>query len=318
MGKQLSFTEENVKKNPFDYPKLKLAKGESARLTVVEGAFSEYVHNIQKPMLDERNNVLFSTREKKDGTEYQTPKLTFVSNPICLGNEDVLDEDGLDPENCPVCAKAISSGESHWKPKRRFAMHVIRTATQPRSNTPVEPYSGQLLIWAFTENRFTEIFEVGNEFGLDTHDLILGPCEDATFQKAKLTIANGTAVSPETRAAIFTDKNKAEDPTVFCGNRKSRARIEDDLALVEAEWAKAEGTEPTSTASVASLSEGIGALLSDDAPAAPVVAEKKEEVEAVASFDDLPETKAPEKAPAKAKAAPKETGLDLDDILGNL
>ena len=54
MGKQLSFTEENVKKNPFDYPKLKLAKGETARLTVVENPYSEWVHNIQKPLLDEQ------------------------------------------------------------------------------------------------------------------------------------------------------------------------------------------------------------------------------------------------------------------------
>jgi hypothetical protein len=323
MGKQLSFTEENVKKNPYDYPKLKLAKGESARLTVVENPYSEWVHNIQKPQLDEAGNLLYKTMTRKDDTEYQTPRLSFVSNPICLGKDEALDADGIDPENCPVCARAAAGGKGFF-PKRRFAMHVIRTVTAPNSNKAQDPYAGSLIIWAFTDNVFSEIFRLNNEHGLDEHDLILGPCEDATFQKAKLSIAKDTAPTEEQKKAIFAEKNRSEDPTVFCGNRKSEARILDDLKVVDDTWALVKGdgeAEPT-----ASLNDGISALLDDtkdeqgwsktgpDEPK-PAPAAAASEPTPVGSFDELPDT--PAAAPEKPKVASKPT-TNIDDILDGL
>lgn len=313
MGKQLSFTEENVKKNPFDYPKLKLAKGETARLTYVEDPYSEYVHSIQKPVLDERNNVLYRTVEGKNGSEYTVPKLTWVSSPICLGDTDVLDSEGIDPENCPVCAKA-AAGEKGFYPKRRFAMHVIRTNVRPGGFEPVEPYSGQLIIWAFTDTIFNKLFAFQKKWGLDTHDLELGPCTDADFQKADLNVSSDTAVDAKTRKAIFDEKNRSEDPTVFCGSRKSRQRIEEDLALVDEQWAKAnkEETGGSSLSTAKSLNEGIGALLDGDSESVPTVkADVKTSPDPVDSFDALPETKKESPKPSPAKD-------DLDSILDNL
>lgn len=324
MGKQIAFTEENVKKNPFDYPKLKLAKGESARLTIVESPFSEWVHSIQKPMLDESNNVMYKTQERRDGTEYQVPKLTFVSNPLCLGEDDALEADGSDPANCPICARAVAGGKGFF-PKRRFAMHVIRTATRPGSNSPMEPFSGSLIIWAFTDNVFSNITAIGKEFGLKDHDLILGPCEDATFQKAKLNAAGGTAVDSATRAAIYDKKNQAEDPTVFCGTRKNKARILDDLAIVDAVWELAGGEDNSApVTSAKSLNEGIGALLDEltddegwakEAPKAEKVEKPAATPEPVTSFDDLP---AKSEAPKAAAKAPAPEAGSIDDILDNL
>lgn len=332
MGTQLSFTEENIKKNPFDYPKLKLAKGENARLTIVEDPYSEYVHSIQKPQLDERGNVLYRTAERKDGTEYQVPKLTWVSSPICLGERDVLDENGIDPDNCPVCARA-AAGEKGFYPKRRFAMHVIRTNTRPKTFDAVDPYSGQLIIWAFTDTIFNKLFGFQKEFGLKDHDLKLGPCTDENFQKAELNVANDTAVEPKMRKAIFDEKNRAEDPSVFCGMRKTKARIEEDLAQVDAQWALAKGEDPDEEGfpTAASLNEGIGALLSEDEPEeeapkkakAKTKAKAKEEtkVEPAVSFDDLPDLLGDdsegdeEEAPKTEKS---DGAISLDDLLDNL
>lgn len=332
MGTQLSFTEENIKKNPFDFPKVHLVKGEVARLTVMEDPFSEYVHTIQKPQLDDRGNVLMKTAERKNGTEYQTPKLTWVSSPICLGDRDVLDKDGIDPENCPVCARA-AAGQKGFFPKRRFAMHVVRTFTKGKTFDPSTPFSGQLLIWAFADTVFNKLFSFNKEFGLKDHDLKLGPCTDEDFQKADLNVANDTAVSEEDRKAYFNDETKAEDPTVFCGARKTRARIEEDLAQVDAQWALSRGEADDSVASAASLSEGLGALLSDDEPKKAAKKSGKADGtdtewvddpdadEELLNLADLPEPEATKKPAAKKAAAKKpepEEDDSIDDILDNL
>lgn len=317
MGLQLSFTSDNVKKNPYDYPKLKLANGERALLTIVQNPFTEYVHNLQKPVLDDQNQVVMSTKERADGTEYQVPKLTFVSNPICLGDAEVLEEDGIDPANCPMCLRAVE--DKYMRPKRRFAMHVIRTNTRPNSFDPVEPASHSLVIWAFTDNIFGKLASYQEKWGLDKHDLELGPCTDATFQKADLNVSPKTVLTDEIKAAVFSEKNRAEDPTVFCGMRKSRAAIDADLAAIDAQWAKAEGkTDADSEAirSTESLSSGIDALLSDEPKAETPKAEAAPaaEGEKSLSLDDLPAAKKEE----PAKAAPAPAGDSLDDILNGL
>lgn len=314
-GFRLSFSEDNVKKNPFDFPKLKLAKGETARLTIVEDPVSEYVHSIQKPILDDATGALvMTTKEKKDGTEYQVEKLTFVSNPICLGDREVLDAEGLDPENCPVCKRASEGGRGYY-PKRRFAMHVIRTNTKPGTFDP-NGTGQQLLIWAFTDLIFNKLVEINNEFGLADHDLKLGPCTDANFQKADLSAARDTVVDADARKNVFNDTTKAEDATIFCGNRKSRARIEEDLAQVDAVYDRAKGVEESAALhTTESLSKGLSAIISDDEDTAngvPTVS--AEEVAPASSLDDLPAAKEEKKAEPAAKGG----GTDLDDLFNNL
>lgn len=309
MGKTLSFTEENVKKNPYDYPKLKLTKGETALLTYVEDPVAEYVHRIEKPMLDEAGNVLYTTKDRLNGTQYQVPKTTWVSSPICLGDADVLDEEGIDPANCPICERA-AAGEKGARPKRRFAMHVIRTNTVPNTFDANET-GASLIIWAFTDQIFNQLFALQKQWGLDKHDLQLGPCEDAVMQKAKLAIAPGTAVTEDIKKKVYVDKNKADDPTIFCGTRKSKDRILEDLAQVDAQWAKSNGD--TDSGDVVSdsvdLSSGISSLL-DEEPA-PAKETPKAKTEPATSVEDLPDS---EPAP---KAAASKT-LDVDDILGDL
>lgn len=328
MANQISFTEENVKKNAFDFPKLKLAKGERARLTIVESPYVEYVHNIQKPILNEDGTVQYKTQERKNGTEYTVPKLAFVSNPICLGTTSVLDENGLDPDNCPVCARA-ARGEKGYFPKRRFAMHVIRTNTKPNSFDPLTPPSRQLIIWAFTDNVFAKIVEYQKQWGLNKHDLQLGPCEDATFQKAELNIAPDVAVTPAEIAEYFAKENQASDPTVFCGNKKTRKFIEEDLAIVDETWARAKGEDDSlPTSSGASLTDGIKGLLDEDT----TTGVPSESVSPVTSFDDLvtpkstdeegwfkePEAETVSEPEPAAEPEKKPTELSVDDILAGL
>lgn len=308
-GFQLSFSEDNVKKRPFDFPKLKLANGETARLTIVESPYSEYVHSIQKPVLDESNRLIMQTKERKDGTEYQVPKLTFVSNPICLGDREVLEKEGIDPDNCIVCARAKDDFRL-YAPKRRFAMHVIRTNTVPGKFDP-NGTGQQLLIWAFTDQIFNKIVEINNDFPLNAHDLKLGPCTDANFQKADLAAAKDTAVTPEIRDALFVEKNKSEDPTVFCGQRKSEARIQDDLNSVDAVYALAKGEEG-SDISVRDLSQGISSILEESAGDGLPTVSAEASVPATSVEDIAPS------APAPEEKKPSAGGSSLDDLFDNL
>lgn len=309
MGIQLTFTDDNVKKNAFDFPKIKLANNETALLTVVESPWSEYVHNLQKPVLDSDNQVIMLTKDKKDGTQYQVPKTAWVSNPICLGNPEVLQKDGIDPDNCPACARA-AAGERGFQPKRRFAVHVIRTATRAGSFDPLDPPSHQLFIWAFSDNIFDKLVNFNSKFGLTKTALELGPCTDANFQKAELGVANRMVIDQATIDAVFAEKNRAEDPTVFCGSRKTKQRVEDDLAIIDAEWAKSRGdVKSVAVTTTESLSAGLDALIKDEDDTVTGATTVKS-VEPVTSFDGLePKQKAPVAAPQQ---------LSTDDLLDGL
>ncbi len=331
MANPITFTEEHVKKNARDYPKVSLAMGERALLTVVENPVLEYQHQIQKPVLDEQNNIVMQTKDKKDGTQYQTPKLAWVSTVICLGDPDKLQKDGIDPDACPACARA-ADGQKGFFPKRRFLVHVIKTATKPGSWEPTrnadKSVNTQVLAWSFTDVIFNKLVEYQSGFGLKTHDIYYGPRTNPGFDTADVNIAPNTVLDEAARANIFTDDSKCEDLSVFAGFRKNKARMEDDLAIVDEAFAKANGTEASTGAKVtstAALSEGIASLLDDDTTSgATTVSEPVADLDSLVGgsttvTEEKWADKAPEEEPA-AKAAPEPSGkeLDVDDILANL
>lgn len=330
MASPITFTEDNVKKNALDFPKVKLALNERARLSIVENPIVEYYHQIQKPVLDDNNQVVMKTVEKKDGTEYTTPKLSWVSTVICLGTESVLADKGIDPDNCPVCKRA-ADGQKGFFPKRRFIVHVIKTNTKPGSFEPTKNSDGslstQVLIWSFTETIFNKLVEFQTGFGLTKHDINYGPCTDADFQKAEVNIAPDTALDEAARKNIFTEDSKAPDPSAFAGMRKTKERLEDDLAIVDEAWAKSKGGEVdqgSSVTSAAALSEGLASLLDEDDTTSGATTV----TEPVADLDSLVEGTTVEKdaegwakeAPAESKPAAESSSkeLNVEDILNSL
>lgn len=329
MSSQVTFTEENVKKNAYDFPKLKLTQGERALLTVVENPYMEYVHQIEKPVLDEAGNIAMITKTRfKDQTQYETEKLQFVSNPICLGTKSVLEEKGIDPDNCPACARA-AGGEKGFYPKRKFAVHVIKTNTKPNSFDPTQPLSSSLFIWAFTDTIFSQLVDFQKRWGLKTHDLNLGPCEDPQFQRAKLNIDSGTVLDEKARAAIFAPENRAEDPTVFCGTRKTKERLLEDLAQIDDVRNKANKVNPEAGAAkvstTAALSEGLGALLDEDTSTGAETVSTPEPAGDLDSLFSDPKTDAdgwavdPEDQKTADEAAAKPSAdAELDDLLSGL
>jgi hypothetical protein len=272
---RIEFTEKNVKKNPYDFPKLKLEKkGDFARAVLLESPVGEYVHDLRAPKLV--NGVATKeTKQRADGSSYTDYVMEFISRPICLGDWDTLEERGSDPKNCPICQLAKETDFAS-APKRRFALHVFQYNTKANKADISLPFGGQVKVWSFTDKVFTKVFDLGNQWGdLRQKDLIL-KCDNPFFQNYELSIAAKTEWLDDADQARRQyvkqtfEENKAEDLSLFCGSKKDKKWIEEDVTRIKNVWAQVLGAPvsagPDAIAASASLSEGLDNLLGSNVP----------------------------------------------------
>lgn len=272
---RVEFKEENVKKNDYDYPKFKLEKkGEIARVAILESPVAEFVHNLRKPKLvggrPQKEN-----KTTRNGEQYEDYVYEFVSRPICLGDYGTLEQDGSDPEHCPMCAEAKKS-DKFYAPQRRFALHLVRYETKANSTEVKEPFGARTEVYSFTDKVFSELFALKQQgFNLGEHDLIF-KAENPTF--------HGYGISPSMDAewsksderkkyikGLMQKENLAPDLSIFCGSRKSEKQIEYDIKAVHEAWAIATGVTTISPQDAAlssvggslDLATGIADLLGD-------------------------------------------------------
>jgi hypothetical protein len=324
---RIEFTSEAKKATTnYDYPKLKLKNGERARILLLEAPVVEYVHTLRAPQLINGLAVM-ETKKRRDDSEYQDHKMDFLSRPICLGDEGILDDKGSDAKNCPMCALAKENSDMSQAPQRRFAMHVIRYKTKPNGFEPITPFSVELLVWSFTDKVFNKIVDFKNEFGdLRKHDLTLGPCTNEGFQQYDISIsAKGAWLEDDARKSLTAEtfkNNQIPDLSIACGAKKELKWIEEDLSKIRTNWGIATGLGSApldETSSVGSLSDGLGDLMNTKTTTdEPWVATPYEETAKTAGdLDDLLGGVAAVKAAPEAAPAPVETSTD-DDLLGGL
>lgn len=324
MAPRIEFSEENVKKNDYDYPKFKLdKKGELARVAILESPVAEFVHNLRKPKLVGGIPEKETKTRFRDGTKYEDYKYEFVSRPICLGDYGVLEQDGSDPDKCPICAEAKKS-DRFSAPQRRFALHVVKYETKPNSTEVKEPFGATTQVWSFTDKVFSKLYGFKQEgFNLSNHDILL-KCENPTFSGYEISIAmKGEWTANDERKSyiksLMSKDNLAPDLSIFCGSKKSEKSIEFDIRAVNEAWDIAQGVRTVSAtdASMAgvgslSLSEGLDELLdnnSADSWAPSAEAHPSEAPSPVTSFDELTGDSSSEGA----------SGVDgFEDLLNNL
>jgi hypothetical protein len=173
----------------FEFPKLKLEMGEKARICIIDSApEAKYVHTLRKIILDQGRPVMMIEKYgKNNDKEREVPKTEFVGKFLCLGDDSPggpLDENEVDPDNCPACKVAIESGGAVEKPQRRIVFHVIKYKTTKGSFNIQKPFQVELVAWDITDNRFSTLLDIKDEHGdLAGLDLTLGPCENANYQK---------------------------------------------------------------------------------------------------------------------------------------
>lgn len=278
---RIEFAEENkVVKTNFNFPKLKLGKGEKARIALVESPVYEYRHNLDAPVVI-NGKVELKTGTRADGTTYEDYKREFISAPLCSGDIETLAENGLDPDNCPVC-KYIKANKGQLKaPQRRYAMHVIKYKTTAGSSKVATPFSVDLLVWAFTDKVFNSLADLKADWDLKTHDILL-TCTNDVFQNYDIDVAPDAAWTKDAKTKSITEEtfanNQIPDLSLACGTKKEERWLLDDLSKVEEAWAvvaRVEGQKNGETPEVeesgntASLADGVAELFGDkpEAPA---------------------------------------------------
>lgn len=322
---KITFSSENKQKSNFDFPKLFLDHGERARIVCIETEPDvQYVHTLRAPSII-NGEVVMEKVKNKDGSLTDKPKYDFVGKHICFGQPNILMDPakgGKDPENCPTCA-AAQQNDAVGAATRRFAMHVVQYKTQPGSFKIQTPFSAELVVWSFTDQRFSTLTDITEEHGdLRAKDLLLGPCENKMYQNFDIQVG-GTAewlASEENKSFVQSlyASNKMEDLTPAIARKISREMAQDDIQKVLLKHAQAFGgggsADPVGSGVAAAPAAGmdLGALLDNTPPQSapapePTPAPEPEPV-------TVPAT--PEVTPAPAEE-PKQT-LNFDALLDGL
>lgn len=300
---KMTLTAENKVKANWDFPQLKLEKGERARIVAIEEQpHWEYVHTLTAPQIVNGSPV-YDTQTNQKGESTQVMRKDFIGRHICIGDPNIIADKGADVKGCPVC-EASTTSDAVRGPERRFAMHIIRYKTQPGSFTPQDPFQVELVVWSFADKVLNQLIDFVEEWGsLQQHDLLLGPCENKQFQKFDIKVAKEAAwlQSDETKkltASIYKN-NQLPDISVAIGRKISREQVQQDLDKVLERTAIAFGKAASPAVDLSELDKSVdaGDILNFGS-------------------DDAAETPAAEKAtPAPAAKKEEEGVLDLDDIL---
>lgn len=267
--RQMSFDPKNKNTGIADYPKLKLAKDERARILCPEEPVFAYVHTLRAPTIVNGQPKYVSV-ETKSGDTRDVLKMDFIGRPLCLGDEGILEDKGADPKNCPICELATTT-DMAAPPERRFAMHVVKYTVKSSAGgfELASPFSCQLVVWAFPDSIFNKLVDFVSEWGsLQNHDLLLGPCTAVDYQKFDIGISAKAAwqESEENKRIVkqTIKENKAKDLEAFCGRKVDRAWVLEDLEKIQARWRIVNGQpEPDGTQAAESLTEGLDDLLKD-------------------------------------------------------
>lgn len=318
---QLPFADEHkASTSNLDFPRLKLEQNERKRILLLDDPNFAYVHELRAPkIVDGKAQLVTIDRGGSKITDYEKD---FIGRPLCLGDIDILSAQGVDPANCPVCARSIESDEVD-KPKRRFAVPVIVYATKPGSFDLRTPFSCELVVWSFTDKAYNKLVDLVKEWGengkIRNHDLNLGPCTNQGFQQYEINVASTAAwlASEERKAHVLETyrDNKPADLDQFCGRKVSKTWLAEDLAKVRDRWAIANGRQARNERAEA-LNDGLDALAGQSSE------QTVGQVDIAGLLDDTTPV-AQSGTQAKNGSAPAEDAadakpIDFQDLLNNL
>ena len=287
---KMSFTSNNRTAEVENFPKLRLENKESARIVVLEEPESAYVHNLRAPKM-----INGEVQYKGEEMDFE-----FLGNPICIGDENIIKERGLDAKNCPACKATQDAPDMFAKPKRKYATHVYQYQTNGTNKAPANG-EGTVKVWAFADQKFGELIDIYEEAEKAPQDvdLILGPCENVVFQKFKIIAGQKTGwqANESTRQRFEENvaSNRSKDLYRYIGRKMGKDFIEDKVDEVKRKWAQAKGQSGESSSdgligAERNLDAGLNGLLDKEDPWAKPMADAEKNSnkrEEAVSFDDL-------------------------------
>lgn len=272
---EIDWTPEFKRVTTPDFDRFKLKVGESARVVCMDKPTFAWTHTLRAPKIVD-GQAKKEIKKRKDGTEYADWVYEFVSRPQCLGDYATIEEEGSDPKNCPVCARAKESEEC-GVPERRFAVNLIRYNTKS-DGTVISPFGCSSQVWAFTENNFNKLLGIANEHGgLVGKDLILGPCQPPeNFQRFDMSAGakNVWQMDDNVKRTVLEthENNKMDDLESACGRKTEAKWLKRDIETIAENWrianGKQAGTGTSEKADVQTLKGELDNLLAPPAAAA--------------------------------------------------
>lgn len=332
-----TFSTKNVRNSGTQFPQLKLEQqGGYARIKLAEAEPTfEWVHRLQRPKLSPVDGrVLYKTIEVGKGENKETkevPDLDFVGTPICLGNDDILEDRGVDPDHCPICKAAMDHPDMFDKPERKWAVHVFRYATKGNGTQPVEPIQFEVKVWRLSDNRYARVVSVLEEFAAQVDgdplrvDLTLGPCNNVKFQNYEVQGSPVCALDKNpakwAEAEETFRSNNAGDLSPYCGRKADPKYIRADIDEIKSKWmaansggAKVEEPDLSGTMSSSLLDTTPAVAAPAAAPAAPSVSLDQLD----STIGGSAETETEEEAPAAAPEAPAKQTASFSSLMDEI
>jgi len=335
----LDFSADNIQKTAPSFERLSLKHGETARISLLNfKPVARWVHTLEKPVLDEDGNLVMETRTRQNGSSFERVKTAFVSKVTCMGDERVLNEQGIDPDNCPICRAFQEYPDRFDAPKRRFAMNVFQYDTQ-KDGSLKGVYHGFIKVWAFPDSRFSKLVDIKNDLDggdLGAFDLRLGPCENETFQKfdivpstKKAEWAASEATRARTKEIVTAAAYSDEVLYSACAKDANPQFVSMDMLSISREWeragrgpvaAQAPDALPPTTAELSNFLDSVepppsthllpAVSSTEETPVIPPTSSES-------SFEPVVEQLTIDDAIAEeeAQAPPEATTVNFDDIL---
>ncbi len=302
---QIDFAPENKISKSVEFDRLKLKKDEKARILILEKPTDAWVHTLRAPKIVDGQAAQLWQHGRR-GDKYLDYDMDFIGRPLCTGDYGILADKGVDGKNCPACKVSMESKQVP-PPERRFAMNIIRYATN-RDGKLLKPFQASCVVWTYTENIYNKLVDIASETGgLIGNDLVIGPCVSESFQNYENYLPSrenawkADARTEELVKEVF-DLNRIADLDVACGRRVDRKWIEADIKQIADRWAVAEGTARTPDAGEkATLDDELSKMIHDDPWAEPTPS-------AAPALDAVVDTPTPSNGPA----------MDFQDLLNQI
>lgn len=231
----VDLTSVEVKESGPEYDKFDVEKNDKARIHIPSGkVVQEHVHvfHREEPMMVERNGRKVPEWSRE----------SFAGTFICLGDfETVMSSPSYgDPENCPAC-KAMNNGTRLIeRPKRTFALNVVRYATQKRS-TELRNNNVENQIWRHADVRKIEpILQAAREKPLNEIDFLV-EADNSDWKKYQIQPSLGEPAftkSEELKANMknaYANQFSAEVLTDACGRKLSKDALEAEISRLQTE-----------------------------------------------------------------------------------
>lgn len=322
-----TFAPQNKIQTSTDYPKLTLDYNERALINAIDpNPVQEYVHQLRAPELDGNGKIVKELKKNAKGEEYEAVVYEFIGAHLCFGDFNVVSDSGVDPEGCPTCRAAVEE-EGIQTPTPKFALNVVRYATQPGGWQLRDPYAVSIEAWVFAQGKFNSLIDLSNDANGDLrkYDIRLGPCENKKFQKFEMNLVPAGAAWAQSderkKQTIETfQKNKCEDLTSLIGRRIDKTKALEDIQKAVEKTARAYGRTLGNAVQVPDLGSLVSAADAQSKPAAtddPWGTSTPDEAQAAANFA-VDTTTGEVTEPAEAPASQEPKSLSFEDIMADL